>query len=98
MKYLEKHPNLREQFDSLGENRRNEILSQLLESDSEYVKLRDERANASSVLRESLSETQAELFEKYSDSLYAQDVYELDAVYRQAIYDTLRILSENGLI
>ena len=99
MEIFAKYPNLKlkERLEELYENRRNEILTELLEFD-EYVKLRDERAEASMALREILDESGAELFEKYSDAVYAHEIHELDSVYRQAIADALKLLQESGLI
>jgi len=95
---LEKYPILKNQFESLYENRRNEILNQMMESDSEYIKLSSERANASKALRAVLDDKTAELFEKYSDSLHVHEIHEIDAVYKQAVCDALTILQRNGLI
>jgi hypothetical protein len=98
MEILINYPAIKEQLESLCRSRRNEILSELLEGDSEYKRLCIERANASMILRKSLDDKMAKLFEVYSDCLYAQDVFELDLIYRQAIFDTLKILAENNLI
>ncbi len=38
------------------------------------------------------------LFEAYSDAIYAQETFELDAVYRQAIHDVVNMLSMHGAI
>ena len=100
MKIFAQYPelNLKERLEELCENRRNEILTEMLESDGEYVKLRDERADTSMALREILDEKDVGLFEKYSDAVYAHEIHELDAVYRQATADTLKLLQESGLI
>ena len=62
----------------------------MVKADAEYEALRRARATASMVLKKVLenSETDA-LFEAYSDAVYAQEGYELNAVYRQAMYDAL---------
>ena len=98
MKIFEKYPDLKKRLEALKENRRNEILESLLESNDDYIKLRDERAATSMDLRNALDGTQVKLFEKYSDSIYAQEIFELDELYRQAISDTLEILEESGLL
>jgi hypothetical protein len=98
MKVYEKYPDLKGQLDALGGVRRDEILADMLVSDSEYIKLRDNRANASMALLATLDGDTARLFEAYSDSLYAHESHELDMVYRQATRDTLAVLMENGLL
>ena len=98
MKILANNPIVKEQLESLCGSRRNEILTELLENDSEYKRLCTERTNASMVLREALDNKTVKLFEAYSDCLYAQDVFELDLMYRQAMFDTLKTLAENNLI
>lgn len=98
MDYMEKYPELRLQFKSLCENRRNEILTHMLEVDDEYTKLRNKRADAGVALRESLDNSKVHLYEDYSDALFAHEIYELDTIYRQAVSDTLNILKETGLI
>lgn len=98
MDFLEKYPDIKKRLDTLYKNRRNEILSQMLKIDDKYIKLNSKRTNASMALRETLDDTGVELFEKYSDSIYAQEVYELDFLYKQAISDTLNLLTESGLI
>lgn len=98
MEFLEKTPALKKQFEALYENRQNEILSEILKKDEGYIKLNNERAEASTALREVLDDEAMELFEKYSDSLYAHEIYEIDTVYRQAVLDTLTLLQENGMI
>ena len=98
MKGLEKYPDLKKRLETLCEDRRNGILTQILESDDEYAKLSTARAEASMALRNVLDNEKAVLFERYSDSVYAQEVYELDALYRQVIQDTLEIMKDCGLI
>ena len=98
MKIFEKYPDLKKRLEALQENRRNEILERLLENNEEYIKLRDERAAASMALRDALDNKQVKLFEEYSDSIYAQEIFELDELYGQAMSDTLEILEESGLL
>jgi len=98
MEFLNKHPELTKKIESFCKNRRNEILSEILEIDEKYKNLCYERAKTSMSLKELLNETGILLLEKYSDSIYAQEVYELEVLYRQAVYDILNILGNNGLI
>ena len=97
MEYLEKYPYLKKPIEAMFENRRNEILNQMLEADSKYLELSKKRAKTSHDLLETLDDTQAELFEQYSDSIYAQEIYELDSLYKQAVNDTLNLLHDCGL-
>ena len=98
MEALQKYPNIKKRIESLYESRCNEILSRMIEVDNEYARLRNERADASMALREILDEVGIGLVEKYSDSVYAQEVNELDEIYKQATIDVLNILHESKLL
>jgi hypothetical protein len=98
MEILEKYPHLKTQFEALYENRRNEILNQMLETDTEYIRLRGKRADASMALKRAIDDSKAYLLENYADSVLAHEIYELDSVYKQAVCDTLILLSKNGII
>lgn len=97
MEFLDRYPKLAEQLELLCKTRRDEILAHMIETDKEYEQLRAKRADASMALKNAFYSTD-ELFEEYSDAVYAQEVYELDAVYRQALYDALNALKEQGLL
>jgi len=95
----DKYPKISAWFDEIKLTRRNEILTSMLGNDEEYKRLCNERADASMALRQSLETPALELlFEKYSDTIYAQEVYELDALYKQGFNDAVGILDENGLL
>jgi len=99
MEILEKYPELKTRLESLYEDRSHEILSQLLKNDDAYIKLCDERANASMALKNSIVGTESDaLLEKYSDAIYELEIYEQNILYRQAIRDVLNILDEIGLL
>ena len=96
---LNKHPEIAARFETLRSTRRDEILSEMVETDKEYNKLRQNRADASMALKAALEgEGQHALLEAYSDAVYAQEVYELDAVYKQALRDAINVFEEHGLI
>jgi hypothetical protein len=99
MDITDKHPKLKEKLETLCQTRRDEILSRLVDADREYNELRRKRADASMELKKAIGGTEAdELFETYSDTVYAQEVYELDAVYKQATIDVLAILENQVLL
>jgi hypothetical protein len=100
MDTLDRYPGLKEKIEILCRTRRDEILAHMVEADSEYDRLNRERADASMALKNAIDGTDADaLFETYSDAVYAQEVYELDAVYKQAtIVDTLETLKTQGLL
>ena len=99
MEILEKHLDLKRQLEFLHEDRRNEILSDMLENDDEYKNLCRSRKNSSIALKNAIFDTDIDrLFEEYSDAAYEQDAYELDSIYKKAVNDTLSLLSKNGLI
>lgn len=99
MEIFERYPDLAKQLEILCQTRRNEILSIMLQTDSVYKKLCQDRADISMTLKNTLIDSKADtLFEKYSDVVYAQEIYELDSIYRQAIYDILKVLDNNDLL
>ena len=99
MESFNKYPKLANQFEKMCQTRRNEILTVMLETDDKYKKLCSERRERSVSLKEAVVNTEADvLFNQYSDAIYAQDVYELDSIYRHAVNDTLTVLEENGFI
>ena len=99
MDIFTKHPNVKGAFEALCLTRRDEILTQMLKTDSNYDKLIKKRADSSMALKKSISGTNADiLFEAYSDAVYAQEIYELDIIYKQALYDALDLLKNHGII
>lgn len=97
MSFLEKYPALIKRIDALCQTRRHEILSHMTETDIAYESLFDARATASMELKSAVVDTAADrLFEQYADAVYAQEVYELYAIYRQGIFDILDVLHDYG--
>jgi hypothetical protein len=96
LEILHRYPGLQSTFDRLCQTRRDEILAHLTASDSQYDSLRRNRADASMALLGALSDDA--LLEAYSDAVYAQESYELDAVYRLALYDALDALNHRGIL
>lgn len=97
MEIFNRYPSLAKQLEVLCQTRRNDILSIMLQTDSAYKKLCQDRSDVSMKLKNALISSEADtLFEKYSDILYAQEVYELDAMYRQAFCDILNVFKENN--
>jgi len=99
MDIFDKYPEVKKRFEVQCQTRRNEILTHMLETDNGYKELCRERSNASMTLKNSLIGQEANvLFEKYSDAVYAQEVYELGAIYKQAFMDALIILQDQCLL
>lgn len=71
------------------------ILNQMLDTDPEYKRLVKTRSDASMALRKALDHVNggAELFESYSDAIYAQEIYELNATYAAGASISLRSIS-----
>lgn len=92
---FEKYPELKDRVELLSQTRRNEILTEMLGADTEYNELCRERADTSMALYNALTAFKLDsLFDKYSDAIFAQECYELDAVYRQAVIDIIEVMQE----
>ena len=72
----------------------------MLKSDCDYKKLVDERTSASMALKNSLAGfAEANiLFEKYSNTIYKQKIYDLNVVYRQGFTDAITALQNYQLL
>jgi len=80
------------EFEKLCVTRREEIINNLLKSDTTYQKLTHKRAITSQAVMDALNnQGMLILFEAYSDAIYAQEVYELEAVYKEAFHDASKI-------
>jgi len=90
VKLIEKYPKLAGRIERMLEERWLEILDDLRENDTEYMKLTDKRSECSTAL---LAVSETEIFENYSDSIYAQQIYELEKVYAAALEDALDLLT-----
>lgn len=90
---LSKYPTINASFESHCEKRRVEIIDELLNFDENYQALTKQREDTSqSVLNFLRDNGMADLFEAYSDALYAEEVYELDIMYREAFLDAVEML------
>ena len=99
MDVFEKYPELKKQFEILSQTRRDEILDCMLKTDVEYKAIVQSRTQASMSLKNKLADAESsELFEKYSDAVYAQEVYELDVIYKQAFIDAIAVCQEQGIL
>jgi len=68
--------------------RKEEIINDLLKSDPTYQALTRRRAETSQAVLDALTaQGKADLFEAYSDAIYAEEVYEQDALYNQSYLD-----------
>ena len=90
---FEQHPILAKRFELLYQTRCSEFLENMLETDSVYACLQRERANASMELMDALGDIQ--LFDKYSDTVYALEIYEHEIIYRQALKDAWDLFREH---
>jgi len=100
MDILVKYPGLKSKLEKLSQTRRDEILNSMLETDSGYKKLTENRVHASMALKNTVAGSKESdmSFEAYSDAVYAQEIYELDAVYMQGFLDAVIYLYDNGLL
>ena len=100
MDILIKYPEIKAELEKSLQTKRDEILSAMLKSDCDYKKLVDERTAASMALKNSLvGLAEADiLFEKYSDTIYKQEIYELNAVYRHGFTDAVTALQNYQLL
>lgn len=95
MDVFNRHPELKKLFEENFKTKPYEILTDMLQTDKVYAELCRNRADKSMDLKKLLTDTAADtMFEAYSDAVYAQEVYELDCIYRQAFSDALKILKE----
>ena len=86
-------PKLKNELEKLLLTRRNEILTQMLSTDSAYKALFDRRTQESMALKNMFVDSDIDiLFERYSDAIYAQEIYELDAAYKQGFIDAVEII------
>jgi len=70
------------------------ILNFMFESDEKYKHLLKNRAELSMIIKEK----SGEIFEDYSDAIYALEIYELNAVYKQGFIDSLIAAREQGVL
>lgn len=97
MDIFQKYPDLAIALEQLCPKRRNEILQDMVENDNEYNILRRARTKTSMLLRDVLLD-KCTLLDEYSNTVYSQECYELDALYRQGFIDALKELVERGLL
>ena len=96
---LKKYPAVKGVFKKMCATRRDEITNMMLESDAKYQGLTHCRAEASRALLDVLTRhSEADKLEAYSDAIYAEEVYELNAVYREAFLDAIEAMEMVGMI
>jgi hypothetical protein len=69
------------ELEHFSQSGRDELLKEKKKKDEKYKTLTKERADAGMALRGVLDGEGIGLFEAYTDAVYAQEVYELEAVY-----------------
>jgi len=96
---LDKYPSIELPFSELRVARRNEILEAHLAFNNEYQQLSQRRANISQVISDVMSKhNDTDTFEAYSNAVYAEDVFELDLIYKEAFLDAIELTERLGLI
>jgi hypothetical protein len=96
---LKKYPAIKTSFEDLCDTRREEIINELLMSDTDYQLLTQRRADTSEAVLRILSEQGAtDPFESYSDAVYAEEVYELDVIYREAFFDAVETMERMKIL
>jgi len=99
MDILLKYPAVKEEFEKLSRTRCSEILDSMLKTDNRYKELIQRRSSASMALKNILDGFEPnKLFEEYSDSIYAQEIYELDFIYEQAFTDAVIVFQEQKIL
>ncbi len=99
MENLERHPHVGQLLKSYCENRSEQILNCMSETDDEYKRLVKNRTDASMALKGATAGTGADaLLERYTAAVYEQEIYEQNFMYRQAVNDTLDVLHDSGLL
>lgn len=100
MEIFEKYPQLQYKFNELSQTRQNEILSNMLKTDDNYKELIKKRTHASMVIKNIIDELEKAntFFEEYSDTIYEQEIYELNAIYKQGFIDAIIVLEEYHLL
>ena len=96
---LSKYPVIENGFKSLCATRYAEIIDELLKSDTDYQMLTQQRAETSQAVLKILSgHGMADHFEAYSDAVYAEEVYELSVIYKEAFLDALELMERLELL
>jgi len=91
--YLNEYPELKNIFEKMRAERRDEILDHLKNIDKAYSALIEKRKSLSMEIREKYRDNISE-FDKYMDLVYEQEIYELDAIYTHAFYDAILVLKK----
>jgi len=98
-KFGGKYPSLCANLESMCAARCDEITNELLESDTDFQAITKQRANTSQIVMNALNEHgKGELFEAYSDAIYLGEVYELNAIYKEAFFDAIEMAEQLGLL
>ncbi|MCL1878806.1 MAG: hypothetical protein FWF80_08100 [Defluviitaleaceae bacterium] len=97
-KILNVYPFFAEIFEDMCATRRREITEKLPELDAHYKALARQRADTSQVVLKILIEHgMVDHFEAYSDAICEEEIYELDAIYREAFLDALEFIATHQL-
>ena len=95
---LNRYPSIKEYFEKFCATRRNEIINKMIEEDIDYQVLTQRRADTSQNIFNVLNDCgRPEHFEAYSNAIYAEEVYELDYIYREAFLDAVEVIEQHGL-
>jgi len=96
---LVRYPSIKVGFEELCATRCYEILDELLRTDTDYQALTQQRANTSQIILDILNNHDAvKQFEAYSSAVYAEEVYELDVIYREAFLDAVEMIERQKLL
>ncbi|MCL2202595.1 MAG: hypothetical protein FWB88_01455 [Defluviitaleaceae bacterium] len=92
---LGKYPDVNAAFEKICNTRREEIINTLLASDADYQALTKHRAETSQVVLEFLrNHDMTHCFEAYSDAVFEEELYELDAIYKEAFLDAVELMEQ----
>lgn len=94
-----RNPSIKARFEELYAMRCGEIINELLQTDDEYMALTKNRVATSQAVLKILGEHgMADYFEAYSDAVYAEEVYELDVIYKEAFLDAVEVMEKLELL
>ena len=94
---FDEYPKLKQAFEAMRPGRIEEILNHLKNNDPSYSDIIARRAKQSMILRGRLTDGVSD-FEQYTDTVYEQALYELDAVYSAAFHDAVALLKDLGIL
>ncbi|MCL1878990.1 MAG: hypothetical protein FWF80_09030 [Defluviitaleaceae bacterium] len=90
-----KYPFIPEIFEKMSKHRRDEIIAEMLMSDEKYKELTRVRADTSQIVMDTfIGLGREDSFEAYSDAIYAEENYALDALYKEAFLDAVELFEK----